>query len=546
MQIERIRIQNFKIYQNLDLTDLNMNNIVVGNNGSGKTTLLQALYLALTGRLDGQPIEHYINANLFTKATREKFISDVNDGKKTILPKIIIEVYFKDEDELAKFKGQENYLNVDSPGILLEISFDSKFDDDYQDRLNISSDSNEIDFLIRDLPTEYYGVTRRYFNGDLVIQRKNPFKVFFVDGTKKNYANYIGRFVYNNLTSMLSNSEISQIRSVYSSVRQNLKNSPVLADLNDKKKESLILANSQISMTVRESLPEDWLSEITVNVNEHPFDNIGFGLQKMIEMELAVEKNSDIDGILLFEEPENNLSYSNMSKLISLIDKNVNQQKFISTHSSFVANKIGLDDLLLCENSIISPFNSIPTGSFRYFKKLPGYNTLRLLLSGKPVLVEGPTDELVFNKAFMDKTGDFPINQGIDVIVVDSLAFKRYLDVAAKVDKNICVVIDNDGDISALKRRYVKYIDNPSIHLFYEKNESLNTLEPSFIEAHRNAGQLDRLKQILGKTDIGTVEELSSYMSSHKAEWALRLFDSDETAVYPGYISDAVEYVRNE
>ena len=52
------------------------------------------------------------------------------------------------------------------------------------------------------------------------------------------------------------------------------------------------------------------------------------------------------------------------------------------------------------------------------------------------MLVEGPSDELVFQKLYM-QTNDrkLPIEDGIDVISVQSLAFKRFLDIANLLEK---------------------------------------------------------------------------------------------------------------
>jgi predicted ATP-dependent endonuclease of OLD family len=61
----------------------------------------------------------------------------------------------------------------------------------------------------------------------------------------------------------------------------------------------------------------------------------------------------------------------------------------------------------------------------RYFKKLPGYDTLRLVLAEKVILVEGPTEELVIQRAYLDKKSRLPSSDGIDIITVNSLAFKR-------------------------------------------------------------------------------------------------------------------------
>lgn len=509
--------------------------------------------MALTGRLDGQPLDKEITANLFSNLIRKQYITKITLGEKPKLPKIIIEIYFKDEDEYAAYKGEENSLNLDRPGIHFELAFDSKFEADYKDRISIDlSNADTNDFFIRDIPTEYYSVRRTYFNGCDVIQRKNPFRVFFVDGTRKSYANYVGKYIYSNLGDVLTNTQLSQIRTVYAGIRQKLKNHDVLQQFNEKNQDILTLAGKEIALTVRESLPDEWLQEITVSVDEFPFDNIGFGLQKMIEMELAVDKTQDKEGILLFEEPENNLSYSSMSKLIDLIEKSDGKQKFISTHSSFVANKLGLNDLLLCQSGEIEDFKKIESSDYAYFKKLPGYNTLRLLLSKHIVLVEGPTDELIFNKAYLDKNGKLPIADEIDVFVVDSLAFKRYLDLSIQINKEVIAITDNDGDEKAFNKKYEKYLGNDLITFFYEKDFNLHTIEPSIIAANKEENQLNVFKQIVDKNNRiknrsdGSIDEdkLLKYMTNNKAEWALRVFDSKQPVIYPANINEAINYVN--
>lgn len=69
-----------------------------------------------------------------------------------------------------------------------------------------------------------------------------------------------------------------------------------------------------MALTVRAAYSAAWLQEITVSVEAFPFNNIGFGLQCKLELELAVGKSAAQPGILLFVQPENNLSYPNMSK----------------------------------------------------------------------------------------------------------------------------------------------------------------------------------------------------------------------------------------
>ena len=53
MEIAKLRIINFKLFQNTTIEMNSSVNIFVGENDSGKTTILEALSMVLTGRIDG-------------------------------------------------------------------------------------------------------------------------------------------------------------------------------------------------------------------------------------------------------------------------------------------------------------------------------------------------------------------------------------------------------------------------------------------------------------------------------------------------------------
>ena len=51
--------------------------------------------------------------------------------------------------------------------------------------------------------------------------------------------------------------------------------------------------------------------------------------------------------MILMEEPDNHLSHARLNELIAdLTDQHGQKQIIISTHSSFVGNKLGLDHLI--------------------------------------------------------------------------------------------------------------------------------------------------------------------------------------------------------
>lgn len=212
---------------------------------------------------------------------------------------------------------------------------------------------------------------------------------------------------------------------------------------------------------------------------------------------------------------------------------------FISTHSSFVANKLGLQCLHLVANARTTPFKSLSSDTYNYFLKLPGYNTLRILLANKAILVEGPADELILQRAYIDNYGKQPIEDGIDVVAVDSLAFQRYCELASLISKPLTVVTDNDGNAEAVRKRYEKYTG--LVTLCVESDNTLNTLEPSVLAA--NLDTFESFKSIiyLGK-DIESrdPDSIKSFMIGNKTDWSMRVFTSEKKINYPSYILKAI------
>ena len=110
-----------------------------------------------------------------------------------------------------------------------------------------------------------------------------------------------------------------------------------------------------------------------------PYSNAGRGLQCLLKTELALNNiNTNKDKIILIEEPENHLSYSNMNNLSDIIQVNSNKkssQIIISTHSSFVLNKWGIENLILLSNKKSSKITNLSSDTEKYFKAISGYDT---------------------------------------------------------------------------------------------------------------------------------------------------------------------------
>lgn len=534
MKISKLRIINYKLFQNVTIEMNDEKNIFVGENDSGKSTILEALSMALTGKINGSSVANRLNLDWFNAEVRREFIQTIKSGGTPNLPTIEIEIYFVTPDEediiIKKYKGTNNSLHEDIEGVKLEILFDSQYATAYKQLL--------AEGKVKDIPVEYYKVNFRSFANPEYYVQTTAKKVASIDTTKKDYGPVLNRFVSSSINEYLTEEEMTELRHAYRANRHEFTENRAVKQLNEKLQESHSFDGKVISLNLRESGVDEWKGDMSISLDGIPLENSGFGTQNMFKSEIFLLQNTDVD-ILIIEEPENNLSYANMSILISKLSESAGKQVFISTHSSFVANKLGLQHLHLVAKNKTVPFKALEKNTYDYFLKLPGYNTLRILLANSVILVEGPADELIVQRAYMDNYGKLPIEDGIDVVAVDSLAFQRYCELALLINKELTVVTDNDGDVSVVRERYKKYGD--LVTLCVESDNSLNTLEPSVLSVNEDSFEEFRSIIYHGK-DITKrdVESLKSFMIANKTEWSMRVFTSEQKIKYPLYILKAI------
>lgn len=538
MIIDKIKVKNYKIFKE-KIIPLNENmNIFVGENDAGKSTILEIINLITTGKINGYFIDRQITVNFFNYEVRKNYIEKITAGEYVELPEIMIEAYCKKEDN-SDFKGTNNTLGEECPGIAFYYRFDQDNSDIYKKKLKEGK--------ILDIPLEFYKIEFIGFHGSSVTSKYLPFKVAAIDASKRDYNNLLNRFVSENMEQFLSDEDKVMLRSEYRKSIMSFNNLPNIKLLNSKLKENVKLNEKSISINLKDENVDNWKDDIEISVDNIPFDNIGFGSRNSMKIELALRNNKDTVSTLIIEEPENNLSYTNMAKLIfKIAEKNNDKQIFIATHSSYIANKLDLQNIHIVHNGDVNSLKNLDKDTTNYFKKLPGFDTLRVILANKVILVEGPADDLIIQRAYKDNYNKLPINDGIDVIAVNSLAFKRYCDIAILVNKEIIIVTDNDGNIDKnIKKKYDGYIEKSNIRICYEKDENLNTLEPSIIAANTINGKISedfiegisKNESMKGKTK----EEIQDFMEQNKSEWSMRIFDYEKKIKYPQYILDAIK-----
>ena len=549
MKIEKINIENFKCFNGkftIDFTD--GVNILVGNNEAGKSTILEAIHLALTGLLNGRYLRNELSQYLFNNIVTQKYFRRVNKGNDAIPPHILLEVFFKGSD-FPKLEGNGNSDRVKAQGVSFKILFDDNYQEEYEELVKSE---------LKTIPIEYYKIEWKSFARETITARSIPLKSVLIDSSSNRFQNGSDIYISKIIKDILNDKQKAEISLAYRKVKDVFMEEASIKEINNHLKENSDISNKEVMISVDLSTKDAWETSLMTYLDEVPFHQIGKGEQCIIKTNLALaHKKSQEANLILVEEPENHLSHTKLNEFVkSIVNKCSDKQIIITTHNSFVANKLGLENLILLDNQKQTKFSELDSETFDFFKKLPGYETLRLILCKKAILVEGDCDELIVQKAYMEThDGKLPIEDGIDVISV-GLTFERFLKIADRIKKQAAVVTDNDGDVESLNKKYAPYIgDGKSIKAFYDtdvdsgdltngkdkKNFNYNTLEPKLLKVN----SLKSFNKIFG-TNYSEIDDMHKYMKSNKTTCALKIFESSRTIKYPEYIENVIKWCDEE
>ena len=531
--IKKVKITGYRIFESFEFQPHENLNLIVGANESGKSTLLEAIALALTGRINGRRASEELNPYWFNTEVVDDFVESRKAGENVAPPEIRIELFFEDREELQHLCGAVNseVPTLACPGTSLRIVPNPEYADDFERWMESPSDI---------LPVEYYMEDWRDFADNRLTQRPRQLITAFIDSRTVRSAHGVDYHLRNILSDNLDPSERAAVSLAYRQVKVSLSDGP-LREINDRiGVGQASLHDKPISLAMDQSPRTSWETAITPHVDRVPFSMSGQGQQAAIKISLAMDRHSDRAQFVMVEEPENHLSHTSLAILISRMQDlaGEQQQLFITTHSSFVLNRLGLSSLLLVGPSGAPRIPELRDDTVRYFQKLPGYDTLRLALADKVVLVEGPSDEIIFERVFVDIYGRRPIELGIDVISMGGLSAARALELCASLGKRVAVVRDNDGiEADKLREPIDDFLEAGERELFFGEIEHGNTLEPQLVHFDGE----DKFRRMLG---ISARANLANWMERGKTEAALRIASSDETLNAPDYLRAAAEFIH--
>jgi putative ATP-dependent endonuclease of the OLD family len=540
MAISKVIIHNYKYFHGKYSIDFQDGvNVLVGDNETGKSTILEAINLALSGILNGKYLRNELCQYLFNQQSVLEYTASLSQEDKLPPPSICIEVFFANDHPL--FEGNGNSVRTKASGVSLKIEFDPEYQDEYKALIETGD--------LASVPLEYYQITWKSFARQAITRRGIPIKSVLIDSVSTRYQNGSDVYISQIIRDDLDDAHKAGLAQAYRRLQEAFVEDESVKAINSHIKGKSKISNKDLHVSVDLSPRNSWETNLMTYLDSTPFHQIGKGEQCLVKTNLALgHKKAQEANLILLEEPENHLSHARLNGLMQIILEGcAEKQIIITTHSSFVANKLGLQHLILLNDQRCSRLSDLPSSTFEFFKKLPGYQTLRLILCSKAVLVEGDSDELIFQKAYMDRNGGkLPIHDGIDVISV-GLTFKRFLDIAIKINQTVAIVTDNDGNYKQkIVKKYKDYLRFKCISIFADDREALKTLEPQFVDA--NKANLKTMCEVIGlkHTDYNTPQKIVDYMVSNKTTWALRVFETKKILQYPKYINDAVTWCNGK
>lgn len=530
--IRKVSIRNYRLFREFDLEFSTGINILVGSNDTGKSTLIEAIHLALTGRVHGRALAQELSPYFINREVTQQYIEKLKSGDNIppLPPTMIIDVFLKDAEEMDILRGTNNVSGEDACGVRIQAKLSQDFHEEYK---NFISDPSTVHLA----PTEYYRVEWLGFSGNAVSARSVPAIASVIDPTTIRLQSGVDYHLQEIIKAHLEPNERVELSRQYRSLREAFSRQPSVKKINDRlKTDNSALTDHELSLGIDISQRYTWESSLVAHLDDLPFPFIGKGEQNALKILLAIGQNADDADVVLIEEPETHLSFTFLRKLIARIEARcADKQLIIATHSAYVLNKLGLQNLILLGDHSTTRITDLPKDTIDFFKKLAGYDTLRLVLAKAIILVEGPSDELIVQRAYLDAKGKLPIDDDIDVISV-GLSHKRFLELAVRLKRRAWVVTDNDGkSVEEVTQRFAKYLGNKFVSLHVGSDPRLNTLEPQIVDAN----DLSTLNAVL-EWKCSSKEEVLKSMLEDKTSAALAIFESKTKIVIPKYIQDVI------
>ncbi|KAA3607990.1 MAG: ATP-dependent endonuclease [Planctomycetota bacterium] len=544
-KIVKAVVKNYKALKDREFQFNEDLNILVGDNDIGKSTLLESIEIALRSTLRGKPIVSALVPALFNRECQQEYLD--GDKSEDSLPEILIELYLDGAPEL---RGWNNSKGEDAEGISMRICFDTDFSEPYAAFVQAAE-------TISAIPVEFYQCEWLDFAHARMMRFRPPVKGLFLDPSRLHPTLGRSQYIRGILDSALERGERSKLNLAYRELRARFDEIPSVQEVNSQLDIDNDVTDKDLSITADVAGDSSWEANLQIALDSVPFQHAGKGEQSQVQIKLGLLNKANEVDVVMLEEPENHLTHMNLTRLVGYIEERIGgAQVFITTHSSYVLNTLSFGKVCLMGDEY-KRFLDLDAAVIRRLQRLPGYDTLRAVLARKVVLVEGPSDELVLKRLYLDQHGVLPEVHGIDVIVVRGIGFKNFLHILKSLGHPVHVVRDNDGDYQANVEEWFAEFEEP-LRVFAPLNNADRSLEPSLIsENSESVESLDHFARVALSTqtfrayDTGNLEDRRDFLldwyaganrGSKKVDSAARILESDERIRFPRHLHLALTF----
>ncbi|MDH4263446.1 MAG: AAA family ATPase [Spirochaetia bacterium] len=517
--IKKLNLVNFKRFQSFEVDFIPDINTIIGDNEAGKSSILLAIELAANGNRN--KVETLGLESILNKKSVENFFKTAKRFED--LPEVHIEIFLSDDTNPDLF-GNHNTDKVNASGLHMICKPSDELSPEIKQVLNEGNNN---------FPYEYYITNFITFSGEAYSGYSRFIRTLTIDNSQINseYANkeYI-KTVYE---STVDHTTRVKLKNEYRQHKIHFK---------DNNLSSVNKGLGEYEFSVRSGSKYNLETDITLLQDKVPIDERGKGLQCFIKTEFVLSRSTGKQAIdiLLLEEPENHLSHSNMKMLISKISQTHQKQIIVATHNSLISTRLDLRKSILLNSSADKPLllKDLSKSTAKFFMKAPDNNVLEFVLSYKVILVEGDAEYMLIDSLYAKETSSTLNNDGVHIISVGGLSFKRYMEIAKALNIRVAVIRDNDQDYKAnCIDNYADYISD-NIQVFYDNDNKHSTFEICFYEDNKII-----CNELFSGGNIK--KKPLEFMLDNKAEAAFRLVDEhSENLTIPSYIKQAIKWIN--
>ena len=494
MYIQKIHIKNYRNFNDFEMEFHEGLNVIVGANNSGKTGLLSAIYLL--NAPSNISIDDFNKNNLVQFKTLynedapkieityfiNHFINEDDEKDESII-KLIPFLGFKEVDvmRLASEDKKKYFIKAIVKAV---YELDEKYIGEY--RKAVSEIDTFDDFMLRlkRFVSEHY--KWHYTNGvsDLQAESKAATSIFnirYIEAERtaaeveKETRREIDSFAKDNSNA----TKIDEFKNEMSKGLSEILKPSIdkLTNLFDSEKNDIGLQKGNVaikpSVKVNVSIPDAFITEVRDTKSEFivPIDHNGLGYNNLINIYMLIKLKELQVGkdfrILCLEEPEAHLHPAMQYKLFKYLkkldaEKKLNQQIFVTTHSSNISAVAGIDNMfMMAYNRSATPQDCINQSLELQFKtqgeadekseakkhlaKFLDVTRSDMLFADKVILVEGIAERLLL-PYFMEKSGYPYEDEHVSIVEIGGKHFEHFVELfnGNALKKKVLCITDKD------------------------------------------------------------------------------------------------------